>query len=100
MAGVDITEVQDGVVLVVKVVPGASRTAISGELDGMLKIKVSAPPEKGRANQCLIEFLSKRLRVKKKAVSILSGTSHPAKRVQISGVTAEEVMGELLPSGK
>ena len=100
MAGVEITESQDGVVLAVKVVPGASRTAIAGEYGGMLKIKLSAPPQKGKANQCLIEFLAKRLGVKKNAVSIVAGKRHPSKRVQISGVTAEEVMGEFFRSGK
>jgi len=97
---VDITESEDGVVLVVKVVPGASKTAIAGELSGMLKIKVSAAPEKGKANQCLIEFLAKRLRVKKNAVSIVSGWTNPVKRVQIRGMTAEEVIGELMRAGK
>ena len=100
MAGVDITESQEGVVLAVKVVPGASRMAIAGEYGGMLKIKLSAPPQKGRANQCLIEFLAKRLGVKKNAVSIVAGKTNPVKRLQISGVTAEEVMGEFFRSGK
>jgi len=100
MAGLDITEEQDGVVLAVKVVPGASRTAVSGELDGMLKIKVSAPPEKGRANGCLIDFLAKRLRVKKNAVSIVSGKNNPVKRVQINGMSAEEVLSELTRADK
>jgi len=100
MAGLDITNCDGGVIVAVKVVPGASRTAIAGQLDGMLKIKVSAPPEKGKANQCLIEFLARRLRVKKNAVSILTGKTNPAKRVQISGVTAEEVTGELMRCGE
>jgi uncharacterized protein (TIGR00251 family) len=96
MAGVDITESKDGVVLMVKVVPGASRTAIAGELDGMVKIKVSAAPEKGKANQCLVEFLAGRLGVKKKSVSIVSGHTSPIKKVQICGVTAEDVLSELM----
>jgi len=97
---VEVTESQDGVVLAVKVVPGASRTAIAGEYNGMLKIKLSAPPQKGKANQCLIEFLAKRLGVKKKSIRLLSGKNHPSKRVQISGVKAEEVISELMGSGK
>ena len=100
MAGLDITDCDGGVIVAVKVVPGASRTAIAGELSGMLKIKVSAAPEKGKANQSLIEFLAKRLGVKKNAVSIVAGKTNPVKRVQICGMTAEEVMGELMRSGK
>ena len=100
MAGVDITESEDGVVLTVKVVPGSSRTTIAGELDGMVKIKVSAAPEKGKANQCLVEFLAGRLGVKKKSVSIVSGHTSPIKKIQICGVTAEDVLSELIRTGK
>lgn len=96
MADVDITESEDGVVLAVKVVPGASKTAIAGEYNGMLKIKLSAPPQKGKANQCLIEFVARRLGVKKKAVSIVSGHTSPIKKIQICGVTAEDVLSELM----
>ena len=50
MGGVNIKELADGVVFQVKVVPGSSRTAIAGQLDGMLKIKAAAPPEKAPGN--------------------------------------------------
>ena len=96
----DITESEDGVVLTVKVVPGGSRTAIAGELDGMVKIKVSAVPEKGKANRCLVEFLAKRLGLKKKSVSIISGQASPIKKVQICGITAEDVLSELMRPGR
>ena len=96
----DITESENGVVLTVKVVPGASRTAIAGELDGMVKIKLSAAPEKGKANQCLVEFLAGRLGVKKKSVSIVSCHTSALKKVQICGVTAEDVLSELIRTGK
>jgi hypothetical protein len=100
MSGVDITESVEGVVFAVKVVPGGSRTAIAGVLDGMVKIKLSAPAQKGKANQSLIEFLAKRLGVKKKAISIVSGHTNPLKKVQIRGLTAENVLGELIQTGK
>ncbi|MHC5060146.1 MAG: DUF167 domain-containing protein [Planctomycetota bacterium] len=100
MSGVDITENKEGVVLAVKVIPGGSRTAIAGVLDGMLKVKISAPAERGKANQSLIEFLAKRLSVKKKAVSIVSGHTSPLKKVQICGLTAENISGELIQAGK
>ena len=74
-----------------KVVPGSSKTAISGVLNGMLKVKVSAPPEKGKANQALIEFLVKNLGVPKKAVAIVSGQSSPIKQVEVLGI-AEDVL--------
>ncbi len=79
-----------------KIVPGGSRTSISGLLDGMLKIKVSAAPEKGKANQCLLEFLAKKLGVQKNAVSIISGRTNPVKQVQVLGVSADELVKKLV----
>jgi uncharacterized protein (TIGR00251 family) len=90
MSSLKIEERNEGAVFVAKVVPGSSGpTRICGLLEDMLKIKVSAPPEKGKANQCLIKFLSEQLGVKKNAVSIISGTTGPVKHVRISGMTAD-----------
>ena len=47
-----IQEVDGGVVFAAKIVPASSKTAVCGLLDGMVKFKVSAPPQKGEANQC------------------------------------------------
>lgn len=84
-----IREVDGGVVFSAKIVPGSSKTAVCGLLDGMVKIKISAAPEKGKANQCLVEFLAKQLGVKKKDVHIISGETNPVKSVQVFGVSAE-----------
>ena len=90
-----IQEVNGGVVFVAKIVPGSSRTALSGLLDGMLKIKISAPPVKGKANKCLLEFLSKQLGVKRNAVSIIRGQANPVKRVQVLGISADTLLKRL-----
>ena len=96
MGNLKIDEHKDSVVFVAKIVPGSSgQTRICGLLDNMLKIKVSAAPEKGKANQCLIKFLSQQLGVKKNAVSIVSGTTSPIKHVQVSGMTAETLLEKL-----
>jgi uncharacterized protein (TIGR00251 family) len=96
MATLTIQEGDEGVVLVAKIVPGSSGpTRICGLLDGMLKVKVAAPPEKGKANRCLITFLSKELGVRKNAVSIISGKTNPVKQVQVSGVSAERLLKKL-----
>ena len=89
MSKLAVQEVDQGVILMAKIVPGSSRTAISGLLDEMLKIKVAAPAEKGKANRCLLEFLAKRLRIKRKAISIISGKNSPVKHIQVLGITAE-----------
>jgi len=91
MVDLEVDEIDGGVVFCVKVVPGSSKTASAGVLGAMLKIKVSAPPEKGKANQCLVEFLAKELGVKKNAISIIAGLTSPIKQVRVMGLTAKQL---------
>lgn len=96
MADFTIQELDDGVAFVAKVVPGSSGpTRICGLLDGMLKIKVSAPPEKGKANQCLLKFLAKEIGMKKNTLSIISGKTSPVKHVKVSGISADTLLKKL-----
>ena len=95
MAKSPIKETDRGVAFMAKIVPGSSRTCFSGLLDEMVKIKISAAPEKGKANHCLIAFLAKQLGVKKNAVSIISGQTSPVKQVEIAGVSMAELLKEL-----
>ena len=96
MTGLSVQESNEGVVFAAKIVPGSSGlTRICGLLDGMLKVKVSAPPEKGKANQGLLKFLAKELGVKKNALSIVSGMTSPVKQVQVLGISAETLMKKL-----
>ena len=81
----------DGIRFCVKVVPGSSRTGLAGVLDGMLKIKVASPAEKGKANQCLTAYLSRLFGVRKNQIQILSGTTAPVKQLQIAGISMEGV---------
>ncbi|MHC4595091.1 MAG: DUF167 domain-containing protein [Planctomycetota bacterium] len=96
MSNLTVQEADESVVFVVKVVPGSSGTTrICGLLDGTLKVKVSAAPEKGKANQCLLKFLAKQLGVKKNAVSIISGKNSPVKRVQASSISVDTLLDKL-----
>lgn len=95
MANLRIEEVAGGVVFTVKVVPGSSRNAVCGLLDGMVKVKISAAPEKGKANQCLVGFLAKIIGVKKNAVRIVAGKTNPVKSVEVVGVSGDEVVEKL-----
>lgn len=90
-----IQEDNDGVVLVAKIVPGSSKTALAGTLDRMVKIKVAAPPEKGKANDCIVAFLARQLGVKKNAIQIVSGQTNPVKHVKIEGITARTCLEKL-----
>ena len=69
----------------VKVVPRASKSEIAGELsDGTLKVRLAAVPEKGKANEALIELLAKIYEVPRSAVEILSGHTSALKMVRIN----------------
>ncbi len=95
MDKLQIESTEGGVIFSVKVVPGSSRTGVSGMLNGMVKIKISAAPEKGKANQCLIKFLAKKLGVKKSAISVISGRTNPIKKVEVLGISAETLVMKL-----
>jgi len=95
MAKPSVQKVDDGVIFIVKVIPGSSKTAVCGLLDDMIKIKVSAAAEKGKANKCLLEFLAKQLGIKKNAARIISGKTSPVKHLQISGVSADTLLKKL-----
>lgn len=84
----------------VKVVPGSSRTGLCGILDGMVKIKVAAPAEKGKANRCLVDFLAGKLGVKRSAVKIIAGETKPVKQVCISGMSAEALQRRIEAKSK
>ena len=96
MANPAIQEVDGGVVFTAKIVPGSSwPTRFCGLLDGMVKVKVSAAPEKGKANKCLLKFLAKQLDVKRNAISIISGQTSPVKHVQVLDISADMLMEKL-----
>jgi uncharacterized protein (TIGR00251 family) len=71
-----------------KVVPGASRDAVAGLLGERLKIRVSAPPEDGRANAAICQLLKKTLGCE---VTIESGHRSPLKTARASGVARSQV---------
>ena len=72
-----------GVTFSVKVVPGASRNSVSGVEGEFLKVRLVAPPIEGRANQALVELLSKVLMVPKSKVHITRGLSSKRKSILV-----------------
>jgi uncharacterized protein (TIGR00251 family) len=80
------------VVLSVRIQPRASRNGITRMEDGSFKIRLTAPPVDGAANEALIEFLSKALDLAKSQVEILSGHMGRDKRVRIGGISEENVL--------
>jgi uncharacterized protein len=69
----------------IKVIAKSPKTEIAGELsDGTLKIKVAAPPERGKANAELCAFLARQVGIPPSQVEVISGHTSPLKLVRIS----------------
>ncbi|WP_340675327.1 DUF167 domain-containing protein [Paraperlucidibaca sp.] len=81
--------------LSVKVVPGASKSEISGWLGDALKIRVAAQPEKGKANAAVVLVLATSLGLPEKSVSVVSGKTSQHKVVEIQGLSNEQVRHKL-----
>jgi uncharacterized protein len=79
-------------VFAVRVVPRASKTAIAGEHDGALKVRVAAPPVEGAANAELTRFLAKRLGVAARAVEIVGGHASKTKVLRAEGAKAADLV--------
>ena len=84
------------VILSVRLQPRASKDEIAGEMAGELKVRLRAPAVEDRANEALVEFLAQLLKRPKSAVRILSGERSRTKRIEISGVTRQQVLDLLL----
>ncbi len=87
-----ITEVEGGLRLPVRVIPRSSRNQLAGEQDGALKVKITAPPVDGEANQALVNFLAEYLKVAKKNIKIIKGETSKTKIIEISGINKEELI--------
>jgi hypothetical protein len=80
----------------VRVSPGARASRVLGVHGDALKVSVSAPPEKGRANAALLELLARELEVPKSRLSVCSGSLSRDKVVRIEGLSPAEVAARLL----
>jgi uncharacterized protein (TIGR00251 family) len=87
-----------GIVLNLHCQPGAKLTKVVGLHDGCLKISLQAPAQENRANEMLLSWLSKQLRIPQKQIQLLSGQSSRIKRVEIWGsITLEQIIETLSP---
>ena len=85
--------------LSLKVVPGSSRDEVVGWLGDSLKVKVKAPPEKGRANEAVVALLADHLGVDPSSIAVVSGHGSPAKIVAVEGM-ADEAIRAAFPGEK
>jgi len=91
----NIDERNGALVVAVRVHPRASRDEVAGEMNGALKVRLQAPAVENRANEALCEYLAALLKMPKSAVRILSGDRSRIKRLEIRGVTKQQLLGLL-----
>jgi uncharacterized protein len=75
--------------------PGASKTQTAGMHDGLIKVRVAAPPVDGAANQALVEFVAKCLKIPKSRVRVVSGLTSRRKMLEIDGVSQDAIAASL-----
>jgi uncharacterized protein len=92
----EVQEREGAVSLLVRVQPRASKDEIGGEMGGALKVRLRAPAVEDRANEAQVEFLAQLLKSPKSAVRILSGERSRMKRVEIRGVSRQQILALLV----
>ena len=75
-----------------KIQPNASNSAVVGPHGDRLKIRLQSPPQDGKANQELICFLSKVLKIPKSSLDLIRGQTSRDKTIRITGLTADQLV--------
>ncbi len=83
----------------IQVQPNARRNEVLGFEDGILHVKVAAPPVKGKANKELVLFLSQLIGVSKSSINIRSGLTSKRKVIAITGLDRDQIVERLKLSG-
>ena len=92
----EVQEREGTAIFSVRVQPRASKDEIAGETGGALKVRLRAPAVEDRANEALVEFLAQLLKTPRSAVRILSGERSRTKRLEIRGVTRQQILALLV----
>jgi uncharacterized protein (TIGR00251 family) len=79
----------------IRVTPRASRDGLDGWQDGVLRIRVTAPPVEGKANASVARLLAKALGVPTSAIGIMSGAGARDKLVEVAGIEQDEALRRL-----
>lgn len=79
------------ITLTLHIQPGAKKTEFAGRHGDALKIRLSAPPVDGKANEALIKFVAETLKLPKSAVNLKSGQTSRRKVLEVSGSNCDAV---------
>jgi uncharacterized protein len=86
-----IRETKNGLSFDIHVNPHASRAGIAGLAEGMLKVKVTAPPVEGAANEAVIALLSKKLGIRKSQIKIYAGAKGRKKMILVGDISKSDL---------
>jgi uncharacterized protein (TIGR00251 family) len=89
---IECTESDGALTFTVRVVPRASKSAVVGEHDGALRVRVAAPPVEGAANEELKRLLAKEFGVAARDVEVTSGHASKTKVVRVRGANAVRLL--------
>jgi uncharacterized protein (TIGR00251 family) len=78
-----------------RVSAGSRKTELAGRHGDGWKIRVSAPPEDGRANEAVLDVLAERVGLPRRALTIVSGQKSRDKVVEMTGIDADEAERKL-----
>ena len=92
------TPTKDGILLNLRVSPGAKRTSIEGPYGAALKLKVAAPPQEGKANAEVERFLAKVLGLPRSDVAVVRGASARDKVVLVRSAHPQTLREALIRS--
>lgn len=90
-----LTKAPEGTFIDIWAKPRASKSALAEEREEALTIRLAAPPVDGKANEALLKFLSKLLKIPKSELVLANGASSRKKRVLVQGLSPEEVSAKL-----
>ncbi len=76
-------------------IPGAAKNQVVAVAEGILKVKIHAQPEKGKANDELLHFLAELLNLRKSSLTVVQGLTSRNKLVAVSGCATEELTARL-----
>ena len=85
----------EGSIISVRAQPGARRNAIVGEHNGAVKVAVSAPPEKGKANDAVADVVCAALQLKRSQVELVGGPASRDKKFLLRGVTPAAALEQI-----
>ncbi|MBT8523231.1 DUF167 domain-containing protein [Polynucleobacter paneuropaeus] len=93
-----IKQTPTGIVLSIHCQPGAKLTKVVGLFDDSLKISLQAPAVENQANELLLAWLSKQLKIPQKQIQFISGQNSRKKRLEIWGlISPDQIIQALMP---